>query len=116
MRSASCSRKLACILFVFLSFLAGHAQGPTGAVSSTVTKPAAASAENPPASNDSKPLPWKLLASPMGALNDPKVEAAIKALGTCSDPNVPEVQTILTATVGDSIAKMRAQNKAQYLV
>lgn len=118
MRLACRPFKLSCLLFMSLSLLASHAQGPTGAVSSTVTKPAAAAAASAPASDDPKPLPWKFLASPMGTLNDPKVEAVIDALSTCSDPqhSVPEVQTILTATVGDGVTKMKAQNKAQYLV
>jgi hypothetical protein len=116
MRVACCPCKLACVLFVSLSILAGHAQGPTGAVSSTVARPAATAAASPPESKDSKPLPWKFLASPMGVLNDTTYGPVIKSLGDCSDPQhaVPsgQVQKLLSDTVGDSVAR----RKAQYVV
>jgi hypothetical protein len=64
----------ATIFLTLLSILVVHALAQGGAVPGTAQKPvAAAPADNTPittpATGDSKPLPWKFLAKPMGALD-----------------------------------------------
>jgi hypothetical protein len=80
------------IFSLLLSVVSALAQG--GAVSGTAPKPAtAAPADNPPAmtpaTGDSKPLPWKFLAKPMGALDSGTWTPFVKSFDCDDAPKCP---------------------------
>jgi len=106
--------KFARILVLLLPVLAARAQEATGAVSSSPKPPAPAATSA--GTSETKSLPWKFLASPMGALDSATYGPVINTLAGCTDPKTPvpseAVHKLLAATIGDKVTN----SKAQYLV
>lgn len=103
------SVRLALIVVIFSSALVTQSQ--TGGTSSGLPDDSGSAGATP--SDNSKPLPWKFLASPGGALDSTKWDAAIDALGHCEDPQkcgVPtsQVRDLVEATAGIDPTKTKA--------
>jgi len=103
------SVRLALIVVIFSSALVTQSQ--TGGTSSGLPDDSGSVGATP--SDNSKPLPWKFLASPGGALDSTKWDAAIDALGHCEDPQkcgVPtsQVRDLVEATAGIDPTKTKA--------
>ena len=96
------------IFFLFLSVASVLAQG--GAVSGTAPKPATATlADAPPtttpATGNSKQLPWKFLAKPMGALDSNEWSVFLKSFDCndapkCPIPDPGRLNSLFASTIG----------------
>jgi len=101
-------------ILLVLSVLGAHAEDKKGGVSSTVTQPAASTAAT---TTDTKPLPWKFLAAPMGVLPTALGSDPLSGCNT-QTPAVPsdKVEELLKETVGDDVVKQLKTRRAQYVV
>lgn len=105
---------------IFLALLAAlslAALAQEGGVSSNVTSHDASA----PATSDSKPLPWKFLASPMGVLPTALASDPLSGACTADKPAVPSsaVEGLLKDTLGpDVVAQLKSPKaqKPQYVV
>ncbi len=114
---AVCSIFRAAILFMFFAASSVYASGQPvsgtastpanpGAMSGTTSKlanPAASSTPAPaPAAGDSKPLPWKFLAKPMGVLDSSSVTELKRVLSCDTNCAVPdgELKKLFGSTIG----------------
>jgi hypothetical protein len=104
---ARISFKAAIVLTLF-SILSVQALTQDGSVPGTPPKPAAATPVDSPATNDSKPLPWKFLAKPMGVLDpndDDKWSTFLKSFDCndapkCSMPDPGRLNKLFASTIG----------------
>ena len=99
------------VFLALLTMLGVPTLAQEGGVSSNVTK----HDDSAPATSDSKPLPWKFLASPMGVLRTALASDPLSSGCSADKPAIPSatVEGLLKETLGDDVVKHLKSQKAQ---